>query len=296
VRDVKELVVCSGKGGTGKTSLVASLAALAPDPVIADCDVDAADLYLVLAPHIERCNQFYGGHEALIRPDDCSGCGTCADVCQFGAVSCDLESGAYAVDPLRCEGCGVCAHFCPERAIDFPERLCGEWYISETRYGPFVHARLAAGAENSGKLVTLVRHEARQVAQETGRSLLLVDGPPGIGCPVIASLANADAVLIVTEPSQAALHDLKRMVELARHFEIPAWICINKYDLHEGMTQHITSYCVQVDLPLVGLIPYDLEVTTAQLAGTSVIERDSTPAAASMRALWLRLREELGCA
>ncbi|MFA5028413.1 MAG: ATP-binding protein, partial [Candidatus Methylomirabilota bacterium] len=205
-----ELVVVSGKGGTGKTSLAASFAVLAERPVVADCDVDAADLHLLLSPAVLERHEFWGGREAVIRQADCRGSGVCRQVCRFGAVlAADGPDGLprFTVDPVACEGCGVCVWFCPERAIDFPERRSGEWMRSETRCGPMVHARLGVAAENSGKLVSIVRREARRIAQEADRRVVIVDGPPGIGCPVIASLTGATAVLMVTEPTLSGEHD-----------------------------------------------------------------------------------------
>lgn len=289
---MKELVICSGKGGTGKTSVVASLAALGGNTVLADCDVDAANLHLVVEPRVERREDFIAGNLARIRPADCNGCGECLNVCEFGAVA-EGPDGTCVIDPVRCEGCGVCVHFCPEDAIDFPDRDCGEWYVSETRHGPMVHARLATAAENSGKLVTLVRKEARRLGEEIGADLLLVDGPPGIGCPVIAAMSGADALLVVTEATTAGLHDMKRMIELARHFGLPAWVCLNKHDLNKDMQQRISDYCTENDIPLLGMIPYDPQVTAAQLAGTSVVELAASPAAEGIRAVWSRVHELL---
>ena len=232
---MKELVVISGKGGTGKTSITASFAVLADRPVIADCDVDASDLHLVLSPQIKECHEFRSGHEAVIRQDDCIGCGECLSHCRFKAVQVSGKPGQRAqffIDPVSCEGCGVCVRFCPEHAIDFPERLCGEWMISETRCGPMVHARLGTAAENSGKLVSTVRREAKRIAKENNSPLIITDGPPGIGCPVIASVTGASLVLAVTEPTVSGEHDLKRVLSLARHFSIPALVCVNKWDIN----------------------------------------------------------------
>jgi MinD superfamily P-loop ATPase len=293
---MKELVVCSGKGGTGKTSVVASFAALASHPVLADCDVDAADLHLVLSPEIEQRKDFWSGREAVIRPEDCSGCGTCQEVCQFGAIQIAQEgqgAEAFVVDPLACEGCGVCVQMCPEGAIDFPERICGQWFISRTRYGPLIHARLGIGAENSGKLVTLVRRRARLLVEEGEGNLLIVDGPPGIGCPVIASLAGADLVLVVTEPTLSGLHDLERVVKLTRHFSLPVSVCLNKHDLNSAVARDIVAFCHRQGLNLVGKIPYDPAVTAAQLASTSVVERDASPAAAAIREVWEQVEEAM---
>ena len=286
---MKEIVVCSGKGGTGKTSIVASFAALAKDSVLVDCDVDAADLHLILAPEIQRQEEFRSGKQAFIRPDDCLGCGTCAALCEFSAIEVeDRPNGScvYSVDPLACEGCGVCVQFCPENAIDFPEVVSGEWFVSETRHGPLIHARLGIAAENSGKLVTVVRNEAKALAEKRNLDLLLVDGPPGIGCPVIASLTGADVAVVVTEPTVSGLHDLKRVVGLAGHFHIPVLVCVNKYDINETVSDEILDYCRDEGLTFVGKIPYDPEVTAAQLAATSVVEHNSSPSSEAIRETW----------
>ncbi len=290
---MKELVICSGKGGTGKTSVTAAFAALAPDAVLADCDVDAADLHLVVRPEIVRREDFSSGNEAVIQPDLCAGCGTCLDVCHFAAVLSEPAAGdsaGFRIDPVACEGCGVCVHFCPEEAIAFPERVYGESFYSQTPHGPFSHARLGIGAENSGKLVTLVRTRARRLAEECGSELVLVDGPPGIGCPVIASLTGADLVLVVTEPTVSGLHDLERVVELARHFDLPVAVCLNKADINPDLAGRLVDYAADRGLPVVGRIPYDAQVTRAQLAGTSIVERDSSPAAGAMRETWQRVQ------
>jgi len=290
---VKELVVCSGKGGTGKTSIVASFAALANDAVLVDCDVDAADLHLILAPRIEQQREFRSGKQAFIRQGDCSACGTCYDLCEFSAIEVKEHSDGsctYSVDPLACEGCGVCVHFCPEGAFDFPEVVSGEWFVSETRHGPLVHARLGIAAENSGKLVTLVRNEAKALAKKRNLDLLLVDGPPGIGCPVIASLTGADVALVVTEPTVSGLHDLKRVVGVAGHFHIPVLVCINKHDINDAVSEKIMEYCRDQGLTFVGKIPFDPEVTAAQLAATSVVEHNSSEAAEAIRNTWKKIQ------
>lgn len=293
---MKELVVCSGKGGTGKTSVVASFAALAANPVLADCDVDAADLHLVLTPDIEQRKDFWSGNEAAIRQENCSDCGICKDVCQFDAIQLKPNGEgveSFVVDPLACEGCGVCVRMCPEQAIDFPERLCGEWFMSKTRFGPLVHAQLGIGAENSGKLVTLVRSRARDLVEEVEGNLLIVDGPPGIGCPVIASLAGADLVLVVTEPTLSGLHDLERVVQLTRHFSIPVAVCLNKHDLNSTVAQTLIEYCNEQELPVVGRIPYDPQVTAAQLSSKSVVELGESPAAGAIRKVWKQIEQSL---
>lgn len=290
---MKELVVISGKGGTGKTSIAAALALLADKPVVADCDVDAADLHLLLAPEVRERHEFISGHEAVVRTADCTGCGKCAEICCFDAIhagKCIDGRIVYAVDPVACEGCGVCVRFCPAQAIDLPDSRCGEWMVSDTRVGPMVHARLAAAAENSGKLVSTVRKEARRVAEESGRDLLIVDGPPGIGCPVIASLTGANWVLVVTEPTVSGEHDMARVLELARHFEIPAAVCVNKYDINLGMAVRIESAARANGAFIAGRIPYDRKFTEAQIMGKSVVETGG-PAAEAIQQMWHILRE-----
>ncbi len=292
----KELVVISGKGGTGKTSLTAAFAVLAERPVIADCDVDAADLDLVLSPRILQRHEFLSGHEAVIRQTDCTRCGDCLEHCRFGAVGINgtgADDATFFIDPLACEGCGVCVRFCPVKAIDFPERHSGEWMISETRCGPMVHARLNAAAENSGKLVSIVRQEARRLAEEGGHDLVIVDGPPGIGCPVIASITGSSLVLIVTEPTLSAIHDMQRVLALAKHFNISAVVCINKYDLNADLTESIEGFCSEKGIPVVGKIPFDINVTYAQVAGQSVVEFDHGPLSKQIVAVWQNIRSYL---
>jgi len=292
---MKELVVISGKGGTGKTSLAASFAVLAGNAVVADCDVDAADLHLLLAPKVRERHEFRSGREAVIRPQDCSGCGVCRDLCRFGAIANTTRAdGApvYTVDPVACEGCGVCVRFCPEKAIDFPERSCGEWLVSDTRCGPMVHARLGIAAENSGKLVSTVRREARRIVEKENRSLVIVDGPPGIGCPVIASLTGATIVLVVTEPTVSGEHDLERVLKLARHFDMPAAVCVNKWDLNPEMAERIENMASGSGAGIAGRVRYDREVTSAQLQEKAVVEI-SAPCVEDIRRIWdnLQLQE-----
>ena len=296
---MQELVVISGKGGTGKTSLVASFAALAERMVLADCDVDAADLHLVLAPEIVRREKFSGGSRARIRPGHCSACGKCLELCRFDAVTFDGPGNGrvdktYRIDPIACEGCGVCAYFCPEEAIEFGPVVNGEWFVSTTRHGPMVHARLGVAEENSGKLVSLVRREAKRVASEQQRDLILVDGSPGIGCPVIASITGADLVLVVTEPTPSGLHDLNRVAELTRHFGIPAWVAVNKCDLNLRLCEEIEGEAARRGLSIAGRIRYDSTVTEAQIEALSVVEhRPSSTAAEDIRQIWDRLEAVL---
>jgi MinD superfamily P-loop ATPase len=285
---MRELVVISGKGGTGKTSVAASFASLARNAVVADCDVDAPDLYLVLSPDVKKRNRFRSGSEAKIIAERCDRCGRCFEVCRFDAIRETAEtvgSVSYAVDPLACEGCGVCVRACPKRAISFDEQDRGEWMISETRHGPMVHARLKPGAENSGKLVSTVRREAKAIAEDRGLSLIIVDGPPGIGCPVIASIGGADEVLLVAEPSLAAEHDLVRAIALCRHFGVSASVCVNKYDLSIEMTGHIERLARESGAAYLGGIPFDPAVSEAQIEARTVVESGG-PAAEAIESIW----------
>ena len=287
---MKELVVISGKGGTGKTSLTAAFAALAPNAAFADADVDAADLHLLLAPEVRRREEFRSGHAAAIRTEDCVGCGRCAALCRFEAIAPATRPGdgarTFAVDAGACEGCGVCVWNCPVQAIDFPEQVCGDWFVSGTRFGPLVHARLHPGAENSGKLVSLVREQARETAQRENRDLVIVDGPPGTGCPVIAALTGAAGVLIVTEPTVSGAHDLARVLELANHFNIPAAVCINKWDLSPEQADGIEAAARAAGATPVGRVRYDRAATRAQRLGQTVVEAGPDSLADEIRAVW----------
>ncbi len=289
---MKEIVIISGKGGTGKTSLTSSFAALANHAVLADCDVDAADLHLILNPDITASHEFFSGNEAVINQELCIGCGMCMEMCKFDAIR-KSSSNKYSVDPTSCEGCGVCVEFCPPAVVDFPTRRCGEWYQSETRFGPMVHAKLGIAAENSGKLVSTVRQEARRVAQDIQAEFILIDGPPGVGCPVIASITGADAVVIVTEPTLSGLHDLKRTVALAQHFSIPAFICVNKYDINLENTQEIETYSTESGAILLGKILYSKEVTKAQILRQSIVEYGSPKLKQTVSDMWQKLCHSL---
>lgn len=285
----KQLVVLSGKGGTGKTSIVAAFAALASDKVLADCDVDAADLHLVMAPQLRRRETFTAGKEAHIVPEVCSACGECADLCRFDAIRMVQAEGGrsvYAVDPMACEGCGLCVRVCGSAAVSMVDAERGELFVSDTRHGALVHARLNIGGENSGKLVTLVRTQASALAQELGYSLVLVDGPPGIGCPVIASVTAADLVLAVTEPTVSGAHDLERAAELVQGFGLPLAVCINKVDLNREMADRIKEVCAERGLPVVGELSYDTAVIRAQVEGKSIVEYGGSPVADQIRDMW----------
>ena len=282
---IREIVIVSGKGGTGKTSLAAAFAALAKNGILCDADVDAADLHLLMQPEVKERTDFMGGSKAVINPDLCTGCSTCRTLCRFDAIS-----DRYEVDPIRCEGCGVCVDFCPEQAIDFPVQRCGEWYISATRFGPMVHARLGIAEENSGRLVSLVRKETRQLAEERGLDLILTDGPPGIGCPVIAAIGGATALVIVVEPTVSGIHDMERVVDLAAHFRVPGMVIVNKYDLNVEMTETIEQLAVQRNLVVLGRVPFDPVFTRSMVQGQTLFEYGAeTPTRQVVRDIWAKI-------
>lgn len=264
---MREIVIISGKGGTGKTSLTAAFAALAENSVLCDADVDAADLHLLMQPEVKQRVDFMGGSIAIINPDLCTSCDICRDLCRFDAIT-----EQFQVDSIRCEGCGVCVDFCPVAAIDFPVQRCGEWYLSETRFGPMVHARLGIAEENSGKLVSLVRKESRQLAEKRGADLIITDGPPGIGCPVIASIGGATALVIVVEPTVSGLHDMERVVDLAAHFKVPGMVCVNKFDLNIEMTKAIEALAIQRNIAILGRVSFDPSFTRSMVEGKTLFE------------------------
>ena len=282
---IREIVIVSGKGGTGKTSLAAAFAALAKNGILCDADVDAADLHLLMQPEVKERTDFMGGSKAVINPDLCTGCGTCRTLCRFDAIS-----DRYEVDPIRCEGCGVCVDFCPEQAIEFPVQRCGEWYISATRFGPMVHARLGIAEENSGRLVSLVRKETRQLAEERGLDLILTDGPPGIGCPVIAAIGGATALVIVVEPTVFGIHDMERVVDLAAHFRVPGMVIVNRYDLNVEMAETIEKLAVQRNLVVLGRVPFDPVFTRSMVQGQTLFEYGAeTPTRQVVRDIWAKI-------
>ena len=296
---MKELVVISGKGGTGKTSIMASFAGLAKNAVFADCDVDAADLHLVLERKVEHESDFSGGKRASIVAEQCVGCGKCKDLCRFDAIQSDGSPGdsadeVFVVDPISCEGCKVCVEFCPVGAIDFKDSINGKWFISDTRFGPMVHAQLGIAEENSGKLVTLIRKEAKRLATEENKDLIIADGSPGIGCPVIASITGADLVLIITEPTLSGMHDLGRVADLTKSFGIQTLVCINKSDLNPQMTEQIAREAGDRGIRVVGKIRYDKVFTKAQIMKATVIEYTGGRVSEEIKTLWRNVIYALG--
>ncbi len=285
---MKQITILSGKGGTGKTSITACFAALSSNAVFADCDVDASNLHLLLNPKVHETMEFKGLKAAKIDPEKCIQCGKCVELCRFNAIH------NYEVDSIHCEGCKVCVVNCPVEAIDFVDRICGYAYNSETDYGPMAHARLTPGMENSGKLVTLVRQNAKKIAEEQGKSLVLVDGSPGIGCPVIASIANVDASIVVVEPTLSGIHDLKRALDLLKHFEITPYVVVNKYDINMEHTSDIDDFCTEEGIVNLGHVPFDPEVTRSMVAGKPiVVYKKQSPAAVAIENVWNEIGTQL---
>jgi MinD superfamily P-loop ATPase len=284
---MKELVVLSGKGGTGKTSIVGSLAALAEDKILADCDVDAADLHLLLEPVVRQKNEFWSGQVAVIDQEKCTQCGLCQELCHFEAIK------DFTVDPVSCEGCGFCSHICPVDAVTMKENLSGHWFISDTKFGPLVHARLGIAQENSGKLVALVRQQAREMAEKQGAACIISDGPPGIGCPVTSSLSGAHLALLVTEPTLSGIHDLERVIGVCRHFSVPALVCINKHDINEENSRRIEDYCREQGIEIAARVPFDNIVTEAMVKGLPVVQYSDNPVSRQLKLLWRNIAGRL---
>lgn len=332
---MKQLTIISGKGGTGKTSITASFAALAKNKVVCDCDVDAADLHLILNPQVIEKEEFYGSKVAKIDENLCNGCGECLKVCRFDAIyypknkgqrksnkeiqpsnnyhpevvseSINLEiketrnqdyqlstfNNKPLIDEISCEGCGVCVRVCPEKAIKLEEDFSGHWFISDTKYGKLVHAKLGIAKENSGKLVSQVRKQAQSIAEKENLDYIIIDGPPGIGCPVIASLGGIDLALIVTEPTISAIHDMERIIGVTRHFNIKSFVCINKCNLNVDKAEEIKVYCDKNDIKLIGKIPFDPVVTKAQVNGKTVVEYTKNNVAMEIKNIWAEIEWNL---
>jgi len=285
---VKQITVLSGKGGTGKTSLVGSLAALTKKTVMTDCDVDAPDLHLLLKPEILQTQEFKASRVAVMDEEKCIQCGKCEELCRFNAIE------KLVIDPILCEGCGVCAYVCPVEAIELRERVSGYAFISRTKYGPMSHARLNPGEENSGKLVSLVRQNAKKIAETENCELIINDGPPGIGCPVIAAVGGVDIGLIVVEPSLSGIHDMERALGLLIHFKIPSLVCVNKYDINEENTDRIVEFCRSNSVEVVGKIPFDTLVTEAMVAGKSIVDYSpKSRVSEAIAELWKRTLENI---
>jgi len=282
---MKQILVISGKGGTGKTTLTAGFASLAEDLVIVDCDVDAPDLHMLLKPEILKRIPSYALKIPVRDESKCTGCGKCKEVCRFNAINKNLK-----ILEFKCEGCSVCAFICSHGAIEMVDRRVGEIYISNTRFGPFVHAKLDIGEEASGKLVTEVKKTGREIAERENRDMILIDGPPGIGCPVIASLSGVDIALIVTEPTLSGIHDLNRVIEAAKHFGINTAICINKFDINEENTRRIEKFCSRNKIPILGRIPYDTNVVGSIIELKTIIEFPSSRAGEEIKKIWGKLR------
>ncbi len=282
---MKQIVVISGKGGTGKTVMTGAFASLAQNKVMADCDVDAADLHLLLQPKIIERHEFRSGLKAKIDIKVCQKCGKCMIACRFQAINPD-----FVVDPVSCEGCGFCSHICPAGAIKMEENLSGEWFISTTRFGLMVHARLGIAEENSGKLVSLVRKQAKTVAEKNNCDWVIIDGAPGIGCPVIASLSGVDQAVVVTEPTLSGLHDALRVIDVTKHFQVPAQVIINKYDLNQDMARQIEEHCLRISIPLLGKVRFDKTVVEAMVEGKTIMEYKDTPVKEEIQRIWEKLQ------
>ena len=291
---MKQLVILSGKGGTGKTSLTAAFAHLASQNglagkvILADADVDAANLELVLQPRLLEQQDFKGGKVAVIDQDTCASCGDCQAVCRFDAIN--YTDGLYVIDPIACDGCAACVYQCPNESITMREQMAGKFYFSESRYGPLYHANLFPGQENSGKLVTLVKQRARLQAMDENRELVIVDGPPGIGCPVISAVSGASLALIVAEPTVAGVHDMRRALQTVQHFGVRALVCINKADIYPAGADEIESFCRESGIETVGRIPFDLTVTRAMVAGEAVTAfQPEAPSSVAIAEIWERV-------
>jgi MinD superfamily P-loop ATPase len=296
----KQLVILSGKGGTGKTSVTAAfahLASLASSPVravLADADVDAANLELVLAPEVMERQEFWGGKVAVIDQATCINEGDCVDVCRFDAIQPGGFGGLYQIDSIACDGCAACVYQCPTGSIKMEEQIAGEWFRSQSLYGPLFHAALIPAQENSGKLVTIVKQNARLLALDEAYDLVLVDGPPGIGCPVISAASGADLVLIVTEPTVAGVHDMHRVLQTTDHFGIRALVCINKADIYPQGAAKIEAFCQEEGIQMIGQIPFDLTVTEAMVQGRTVTAfAPEAPASQAIQEIWTKVIDVL---
>jgi len=285
---MKQIVIISGKGGTGKTVIAGAFAALAEDKVMADCDVDAADLHLLLNPKIKNSHTFKSGVTAFTHKELCEGCDACKIVCRFEAVRED-----FTIDPISCEGCAFCSFVCPQNAIEMKANNSGKWFVSDTRFGPLVHARLGIAEENSGKLVSLVRQKAKEIAEEKNYKWVIIDGSPGIGCPVIASITGVDCAVVVVEPTLSGLHDAERVIDVTKHFNVPVNAIINKYDLNCDMTEKIERWFKDKNIQILGKIVFDKAVVKSIVEGKTIIEYSNNKVTKTLCNIWRLLEEEL---
>lgn len=290
---MKEITILSGKGGTGKTSVTAALASLATGAVLCDSDVDAADLHLILKPTVLETYSFPGFWVATINASACTNCGICLDYCRFDAIHTN-GSGVYEIDPFKCEGCRLCERICPVQAISSEKSTNNAWYVSKTRLGMMVHAEMGPGEENSGKLVTRCRQRAKEIAEENNASYIISDGPPGIGCPAIASITGTDAVIMVVEPTKSSLHDAERLIELIDSFSIPVFAIINKSDIQPEMTERLEEFFQERSVPLLGILPFDKSVIKAMIEGLTIVEYSADSEITTiLRTVWTRLAHQL---
>ncbi len=251
---MKQIVVISGKGGTGKTIITSCLSCVIPNKIIVDADVDAADMFILLSPQILQQEEFVGAQSAVIDEEKCTGCGLCEKYCRFDAIY--KRGDKCFINPMKCEGCNLCSLVCPKKAITIVDEIIGKWFVSNTKHGKMIHARLNPGAENSGNLVAKVKKKAHTIAEEENIPYILVDGPPGIGCPVISALSGAQMAIVVTEPTISGVHDLKRVCQLSDSFDIKTSVIINKCDINKETSEKIKSWCKQNKIEVLAEIPF----------------------------------------
>src|SRR6056297_228665 len=288
----KQVAIISGKGGTGKTTLAGSLSVLFENHIIADCDVDSSNMHLILKPKINETKQYKAGHKAEIVESKCIGCGKCQQVCRYNAIY-KKENGKYSVDSFACEGCKACVLVCPTKAVDFVLNHPGDYFISETKYGPFVHAELKPGEEMSGGLVAQVRKQALKMAVDERKAFVIIDGAPGIGCPATSSLTGTDYAILVTEPTVSGIHDMERMMEVIKHFKIPFSVVINRYDMNEEKSKEIEEFCNQKNISVLGKIAFDKAVNRANSNEMPVVECEDSKAAEAIRGIFQELTREM---